>query len=89
MIHVHGQSVQSVARETMSRRSQNARAHMCDKIRNAHDGRMLDLAFLAYVLVRYIREDSVYKIKFLCHLVLADLKYDVSHYNVFYTMCRH
>ena len=32
--------------------------HTCNKIQNAHDGRMIDSAFLAYV-----REDPVYKIK--------------------------
>ena len=37
--------------------------HTCNKIQNAHDGQMLDLAFLAYVLERYIREDPAYKIK--------------------------
>nr|POE93681.1 coatomer subunit gamma [Quercus suber] len=49
---------------------------------NAHDGRMIDLAFLAYVLERYIREDLAYKIKNLRHVALADLKYEVSHYKV-------
>ena len=28
--------------------------HTCDKIQNAHDGRMIDSVFLAYVLERYI-----------------------------------
>lgn len=28
--------------------------HTCDKIQNAHDGRMIDLVFLVYVLERYI-----------------------------------
>nr|POF24521.1 gdsl esterase/lipase [Quercus suber] len=56
--------------------------HTCDKIQNAHDGRMIDSAFLAYVLERYIREDPAYKIKNLRHVVLADLKHEVSHYKV-------
>ena len=43
---------------------------MCDKILNGHDGQMIDSAFLAYVLERYIREDHVYKIKNLCHVAL-------------------
>ena len=34
---------------------------MCDKILNGHDGQMIDSAFLAYVLERYIREDPAYK----------------------------
>nr|POE67665.1 isoform 2 of protein eds1 [Quercus suber] len=38
---------------------------------------MLDSAFLAYVLERYIREDPAYKIKNLRHLALADLKHEV------------
>ena len=59
---------------------------MCDKIPDAHDGRMLDSAFLAYVLERYIREDLAYKIKCLRHLVLAYLKHDVSHYKVFFNL---
>ena len=59
---------------------------MCDKIPDAYDGRMLDSAFLAYVLERYIREDPAYKIKSLRHLVLADLKFDVSHYKVFFNL---
>ena len=58
----------------------------CDKIQNAHDGWMIDLAFLAYVLKRYIQEDLVYKIKNLRHLSLADLKHEVSHYNVFFNL---
>ena len=44
---------------------------------------MIDLAFLAYVLERYIREDPAYKIKNLRHIALADLKPEVSHYKVF------
>ncbi|XP_065634361.1 uncharacterized protein LOC112038773 [Quercus suber] len=56
--------------------------HTCDKIQNAHDGRMIDSTFLAYVLERYIREDPAYKIKNLHHVVLADLKHKVSHYKV-------
>ena len=49
--------------------------HTCDKIQNAHDGRMIDSVFLAYVLERYIR-----------HVALADLKHKVSHYKVFYSL---
>nr|POE50539.1 hypothetical protein CFP56_00003 [Quercus suber] len=56
--------------------------HTCDKIQNAHDGRMIDSVFLAYVLERYIREDPAYKIKNLRHVVLADLKHEVSQYKV-------
>nr|POE57385.1 coatomer subunit gamma [Quercus suber] len=56
--------------------------HTCDKIQNTHDGRMIDSAFLAYVLERYIREDLAYKIKNLRHVTLADLKHEVSHYKV-------
>nr|POF00557.1 nadp-dependent malic enzyme [Quercus suber] len=37
--------------------------------------------FLAYVLERYIREDPVYRIKNLCHVALADLKHEISHYK--------
>ena len=48
----------------------------------AHDGRMIDSVFLAYVLERYIREDLAYKIKNLRHVALADLKHEVSHYKV-------
>lgn len=59
---------------------------MCDKIQNAHDGQMLDSTFLTYVLERYIREDPAYNIKSLRHLVLADLKHDVSHYKVFFNL---
>ncbi|KAF3972683.1 hypothetical protein CMV_003830 [Castanea mollissima] len=55
--------------------------HTCDKIQNAHDGRMIDSVFLAYVLERYIREDPAYKIKNLRHVALADLKHEVSHYK--------
>ena len=57
--------------------------HMCDKIQNAHEGQMIDLAFLAYVLERYIREDPMYKIKNIRHVALVDLKHEVSHYKVF------
>ena len=60
--------------------------HTCDKIQNAHDGRMIDSVFLAYVLERYIREDPAYKIKNLRHVALADLKHEVSHYKVFYSL---
>ena len=60
--------------------------HTCDKIQNAHDGWMIDLAFLAYVLKRYIQEDPVYKIKNLRQLSLADLKHEVSQYNVFFNL---
>ena len=60
--------------------------HMCDKIQNAHNGRMIDSAFLAYVLECYIREDPAYKIKNLCHVALADLKHEVSHYKVFFNL---
>ena len=60
--------------------------HTCDKIQNAHDGRMIDSVFLAYVLERYIREDPTYKIKNLRHVALADLKHEVSHYKVFYSL---
>ena len=60
--------------------------HTCDKIQNAHDGWMIDLAFLAYVLERYIQEDPMYKIKNLRHLSLADLKHEVSQYNVFFNL---
>ena len=60
--------------------------HTCDKIQSAHDGWMIDLAFLAYVLERYIQEDPVYKIKNLSHLSLAYLKHEVSHYNVFFNL---
>ncbi|XP_023872225.1 uncharacterized protein LOC111984837 [Quercus suber] len=56
--------------------------HTCDKIQNAHNGRMIDSVFLAYVLERYIREDPAYKIKNLRHVVLADLKLEVSQYKV-------
>ncbi|XP_023879394.1 uncharacterized protein LOC111991812 [Quercus suber] len=56
--------------------------HTCDKIQNAHDSRVIDSAFLAYVLERYIREDPAYKIKNLRHVALADLKHEVSHYKV-------
>ncbi|KAK9985848.1 hypothetical protein SO802_030799 [Lithocarpus litseifolius] len=56
--------------------------HTCDEIQNAHDGQMIGSAFLAYVLECYIREDPTYKIKNLCHVALADLKYEVSHYKV-------
>ncbi|XP_075649720.1 uncharacterized protein LOC142620205 [Castanea sativa] len=56
--------------------------HTCDKIQNAHDGRMIDSVFLVYVLERYIREDPAYKIKNLRHVALADLKHEVSHYKV-------
>ena len=59
---------------------------MCDKIPDAHDGQMLDSTFLAYVLKHYIREDPVYKIESLRHLVLADLKHDGSHYKVFFNL---
>nr|POE95897.1 hypothetical protein CFP56_50617 [Quercus suber] len=52
------------------------------KIQNAHDGRMIDSVFLAYVLERYIREDPAYKIKNLCHVALVDLKHEVSHYKL-------
>ncbi|KAF3973498.1 hypothetical protein CMV_003078 [Castanea mollissima] len=58
--------------------------HTCDKIQNAHDGRMIDSVFLAYVLERYIREDPAYKIKNLRHVALADLKHEVSHYKLFH-----
>ena len=47
--------------------------YMCDKIQNAHNDRMLDSVFLAYILERYIREDPLYKIKSLYHLDLVDL----------------
>ena len=47
---------------------------------------MIDSVFLAYVLERYIREDPAYKIKNLCHVALADLKHEVSHYKVFYLL---
>ena len=57
--------------------------HTCDKIQNAHDGRMIDSAFLAYVRECYIREDPAYKIKNLRHVALAKLKHEVSHYKVF------
>ncbi|KAK9995056.1 hypothetical protein SO802_024759 [Lithocarpus litseifolius] len=57
--------------------------HTCDKIQNAHDDRMIDSAFLAYVLESYIQEDPAYKIKNLCHVALADLKHEVSHYKAF------
>ena len=60
--------------------------HTCDKIQNAHDGRMIDSVFLAYVLERYIREDPAYKIKNLCHIALADLKHEVPHYKVFFNL---
>ncbi|KAK9994209.1 hypothetical protein SO802_023912 [Lithocarpus litseifolius] len=43
---------------------------------------MIDSAFLAYILERYIREDPAYKIKNLRHVALADLKHEVSHYKV-------
>ncbi|XP_075665165.1 uncharacterized protein LOC142634789 [Castanea sativa] len=56
--------------------------HTCNKIQNAHDGRMIDSVFLAYVLECYIREDPAYKIKSLRHVALADLKHEVSHYKV-------
>ena len=59
---------------------------MCDKILNGQDGQMIDSAFLAYVLERYIREDPVYKIKNLCHVALVDLKHEVSHYKVFFNL---
>ena len=59
---------------------------MCDKIQNAHNGQMIDSAFLAYVLECYIREDPTYKIKNLCHFALADLKHEVSHYKVFFNL---
>ena len=60
--------------------------HTSDKIQNTHDGRMIDSAFLAYVLERYIREDPAYKIKNLRHVSLADLKHEVSHYKVFFNL---
>ena len=60
--------------------------HTCNKIQNAYNGWMLDSAFQAYVLKRYIREDLKYKIKNLCHLVLANLKHEVSHYKVFFNL---
>ena len=60
--------------------------HTCDKIQNAHDGRMIDSVFLAYVLERYIREDPAYKIKNLRHVALAELKHEISHYKVFYSL---
>ena len=60
--------------------------HTCDKIQNAHDGQMIDSVFLAYVLEHYIREDPAYKIKNLRHVALADLKHEVSHYEVFYSL---
>ena len=60
--------------------------HTCDKIQNAYDGWMLDSTFVAYVLEHYIREDPMYKIKNLRHLILADLKHEVSHYNVFFNL---
>ena len=60
--------------------------HMCDKIQNAHDGRMIDSAFLIYILKRYIRDDPAYKIKNLRHLALTDLKHEVSHYKVFFNL---
>ena len=44
--------------------------HTCDIIQNAHDGRMIDSTFLAYVLERYLREDPTYKIKNLHHVAL-------------------
>ena len=47
---------------------------------------MIDSVFLAYVLEHYIREDPAYKIKNLCHVALADLKHEVSHYKVFYSL---
>ena len=47
---------------------------------------MIDSVFLAYVLERYIREDPAYKIKNLRHVALADLKHEVSHYKVFYSL---
>ena len=53
---------------------------------NAHNGRMIDSVFLAYVLERYIREDPTYKIKNLRHVSMADLKHEVSHYKVFFNL---
>ena len=60
--------------------------HTCDKIQNAHNGRMIDSVFLAYVLELYIREDPAYKIKNLRHVSMADLKHEVSHYKVFFNL---
>ena len=60
--------------------------HTCDKIQNAHDGQMIDSAFLAYVLECYIREDPMYTIKNLRHIALVDLKHEVSHYKVFFNL---
>ncbi|KAK9993410.1 hypothetical protein SO802_023113 [Lithocarpus litseifolius] len=55
--------------------------HTCNKIQNAHDGWMIHLAFLAYVLECYIQEDPAYKIKNLRHFALANLKHELSHYK--------
>ena len=60
--------------------------HTCNKIQNAHNGRMTDFAFLAYALEHYIRENPTYKIKNLRHHALADLKHEVSHYKVFFNL---
>ena len=60
--------------------------HTCNKIQNAHDGQMLDSAFLAYILECYIQENPAYKIKNLRHLTLADLKHEVSHYKIFFNL---
>ena len=60
--------------------------HTCDKIQNAHDGRMIDSTFLVYVLERYIQEDPVYKIKNLSDVALANIKHNVSHYKVFFNL---
>ena len=60
--------------------------HTCDKIQNTRDGWMIDLAFLAYILERYIREDPAYKIKNLRHIALANLKHKVSHFKVFFNL---